>query len=189
MSMELRSLGSTGLVLSHGLAWEWLRWEGPATSIWAMLEDLEGEASEAAMEHCALQVLDTAWKSGIRYFDVARSYGRGEEFLAIWLRSRSLCPIESSRSVLKWGYTYTADWKIQAPTHEIKNHSLAALQRQWGESVSRLNGYLDLYQIHSATMESGALDDHTVLDELAHLKSEGIPTSVSRQADRTKRQL
>src|ERR1700726_4164981 len=125
--------------------------------------------------HC---VLDAAWNAGIRYFDVARSYGRGENFLASWIRSRSI-----SRSTVtvgsKWGYTYTADWKIQAPAHEIKNHTLSTLRKQWRESVSWLNGYIDLYQIHSVTMESGVLDDQSVLDELARLKSKGTHIGLS----------
>ena len=175
--MEMRSLGSTGLSVSHlGLGMAALGRPGYINLQHA--EDLGEEWSEAAMEQRAHRVLDTAWNSGIRYFDVARSYGRGEEFLGSWLRSRSL-----SRSTVtvgsKWGYTYTADWKIQAPAHEIKNHTLAALQRQWGESISWLNGYLDLYQIHSATMESGVLNDHSVLDELARLKSEGTHIGLS----------
>jgi aryl-alcohol dehydrogenase-like predicted oxidoreductase len=177
VSMELRSLGSTGLSVSRlGLGMAALGRPGYINLRHA--EDLGEESGETAMEHRAHRILDTAWNSGIRYFDVARSYGRGEEFLAGWLRSRSL-----SRSTVtvgsKWGYTYTADWKIQAPAHEIKNHTLSALQRQWGESVSRLNGYIDLYQIHSATIESGVLDDYSVLDELSRLKSEGTHIGLS----------
>ena len=59
----------------------------------------------------------------------------------------------------KWGYTYTADWKIDAEAHEVKEHSLAVLQRQRRESQSNLGLYLDLYQIHSATIESGVLEN------------------------------
>ena len=162
----------------RGSVWEWLHWEGPAISISHHGQDLGGHSSEAAMEHRAHRVLDAAWNNGIRYFDVARSYGRGEKFLGSWLRSRSIS--QSAVTVgSKWGYTYTADWKIQAPSHEIKNHTLSTLQKQWRESISWLNGYLDLYQIHSATMESGVLDDQSVLDELAHLKSEGTHIGLS----------
>jgi aryl-alcohol dehydrogenase-like predicted oxidoreductase len=177
MSMELRALGSTGLAVSRlGLGMAALGRPGYINLQHA--EDLGKESSEIAMEHRAHRVLDTAWNSGIRYFDVARSYGRGEEFLGNWLRSRSL-----ARSIVtvgsKWGYTYTAEWKTQAPAHEIKDHTLSALQRQWPESISWLNGYIDLYQIHSATMESGVLDDRSVLDELARLKSEGTHIGLS----------
>jgi aryl-alcohol dehydrogenase-like predicted oxidoreductase len=140
--MELRSLGRTGLAVSRlGLGMAALGRPGYINLQHA--EDLGEESSRVAMERRAHRVLDTAWNSGIRYFDVARSYGRGEEFLGNWLGSRSL-----ARSTVtvgsKWGYTYTADWKTQAPVHEIKSHSLSALQRQWGESISWLDGYIDL---------------------------------------------
>ena len=62
----------------------------------------------AAMESHAHTVLDAAWKAGIRYFDVARSYGKAEKFLSSWLAKRNV-----GEAVLtigsKWGYTYTAD--------------------------------------------------------------------------------
>jgi aryl-alcohol dehydrogenase-like predicted oxidoreductase len=175
--MESRSLGSTGLVVSRlGLGMAALGRPGYINLHHG--QDLGHESGEAAMEHRAHDVLDTAWKTGVRYFDVARSYGRGEEFLGSWIRSRSI-----SRSAVtvgsKWGYTYTADWKIQAQSHEIKSHSLSTLQKQWRESLWRLDDHVDLYQIHSVTMESGVLDDRSVLDELARLKSKGTHIGLS----------
>jgi aryl-alcohol dehydrogenase-like predicted oxidoreductase len=177
MSMESRPLGSTGLAVTRlGLGLAALGRPGYINLHHG--QDLGGESGEAAMEHRAHSVLDAAWNSGIRYFDVARSYGRGEKFLGSWMKSRSIW--QSTVTVgSKWGYTYTADWKIQAPAHEIKNHTLSTLQKQWRESVSWLNGYLDLYQIHSVTLESGVLDDRRVLDELAHLKSGGTHIGLS----------
>ena len=133
----------------------------------------------AAMEARAHAVLDAAYESGVRYFDAARSYGRAEEFLGSWLRKRGF----SADSIVvgsKWGYTYTADWMIDAEAHEVKEHSLPLfLQRQWLESQSKLGTYLDLYQIHSATLESGVLENKHVLTELARLKSEGIAIGLS----------
>jgi aryl-alcohol dehydrogenase-like predicted oxidoreductase len=175
--MESRLLGGTGLAVSRlGLGMAALGRPGYINLNHA--RDLGPNSSEAALEGRAHCVLDTAWNNGIRYFDVARSYGRGEKFLGSWLQSRQL-----SRSTVsvgsKWGYTYTADWKIQAQSHEIKNHTLSTLQKQWSESVAWLNGYLRLYQIHSATLESGVLDDRNVLDELARLKSEGTHIGLS----------
>jgi len=136
-------------------------------------EDLKGEYDEAAMERRADTLLNSAWNAGIRYFDAARSYGLGEKFLGNWLNSAAIFP-KSVTVGSKWGYTYTAGWKVHAESHEIKNHSLEVLQKQWRESSALLNGYLDLYQIHSATTESGALDRPDVLKELARMKSEGI---------------
>lgn len=175
--MESRLLGSTGLIVSRlGLGMAALGRPGYINLHHA--QDLDYESSEAALESRAHGVLDAAWTAGIRYFDVARSYGRGEKFLGSWIKSRSL-----SRSALtvgsKWGYTYTADWQIQAPAHEIKNHTLPTLQKQWRESVSSLNGDPDLYQVHSATVDSGVLDDHSVLKELAALKSKGTHIGLS----------
>jgi aryl-alcohol dehydrogenase-like predicted oxidoreductase len=130
------------------------------------------------MERRAHVVLDSAWTAGIRYFDVARSYGLAEKFLGGWLTSRSVAP-PSVTVGSKWGYTYTAGWKVQAKSHEIKEHSLPVLRRQWGESVGLLNGYLDLYQIHSATIESGVLDRVDVLKELARMRTDGMHIGVS----------
>jgi aryl-alcohol dehydrogenase-like predicted oxidoreductase len=104
---------------------------------------------------------------------VARSYGLGEKFLGTWLKSRAVSP-DSITVGSKWGYTYTADWRIETKAHEVKEHSLATLERQWPESLALLDGYLRIYQIHSATAESGVLENQLVLQELAKLKSEGI---------------
>ena len=53
------------------------------------------------------------------------------------------------------------------------------LKKQWSESVSLLNGYIDLYQIHSATKESGILENNDVLEELARLRRQGIRIGLS----------
>ena len=155
-------------------------------------EDLPANHDVSAMEAQAHQVLDDALALGIRYFDAARSYGRAEEFLASWLRRRDIPP-GAVTVASKWGYTYTANWRVNAEVHEVKDHSLPALQRQIGESAARLGEYLDLYQIHSATLESGVLDDTAVLDELAHVRSSGILIGLSvsgpQQADTIRRAL
>jgi aryl-alcohol dehydrogenase-like predicted oxidoreductase len=74
----------------------------------------------------------------------------------------------------KWGYTYTADWRVDADEHEVKDLSLATLRRQLGESRGLLGPHLRLYQIHSATEESGVLRDRALLDELAALRDTGL---------------
>jgi aryl-alcohol dehydrogenase-like predicted oxidoreductase len=56
----------------------------------------------------------------------------------------------------------------------VKDHSLATLRRQLAETRARLGAHLSLYQIHSATLESGVLDDDTVIDELARLRATGL---------------
>src|SRR5690606_25709587 len=53
--------------------------------------------------------------------------------------------------------------------------------------------YLDLYQIHSATLESGVLGDAAVLDDLARLRRSGLCIGLSvsgpRQGDIIRRAL
>ena len=177
--MEMRALGETGLTVSRiGLGMASLGRPGYINLNHA--EDLAGEYGEAAMEQRACLVLDAAWNAGIRYFDVARSYGLAEKFLSSWLNSRSVSP-EMVTVSSKWGYTYTAGWRVHADSHEIKEHSLSTLQRQWGESRALLNGYLDLYQIHSATMESGVLENCEVLKKLARLRSDGTHRHLSQR--------
>lgn len=141
-------------------------------------EDLNETYEVEAMAAHAHRVLDAAWAAGVRYFDAARSYGRAEAFLGEWLQSRQISPDEVVVGS-KWGYTYTADWQIEAEKHEVKEHSLAVLQRQIGESRELLGDYLDLYQIHSATLDSGVLENEAVLGELARLKAGGLKIGLS----------
>jgi len=140
--------------------------------------DLHLNYDPAAMETHAHEVLDAAWAAGIRYFDVARSYGKGEAFLASWLRRRKIDP-NAVTVGSKWGYTYTAGWRVDAEKHEIKDHTLPVLLRQLAETRSILSDYLNIYHIHSATIESGVLDDSAVLDELARLKDTGVAVGLS----------
>jgi aryl-alcohol dehydrogenase-like predicted oxidoreductase len=140
--------------------------------------DLAGDYDPAAMERRAIAVLDAAWAGGVRYFDTARSYGRGEEFLGRWLHLRAIDP-QAVAVGSKWGYVYTAGWQVQAAAHEIKEHSLALLRQQWAESQANLGGYLGLYQIHSATAESGVLANREVLAELGRLRDGGLAIGLS----------
>jgi aryl-alcohol dehydrogenase-like predicted oxidoreductase len=140
--------------------------------------DLGPHKDAAALERNAHAVLDAAHEAGVRYFDAARSYGRAEEFLASWLERRGLAP-GAVTVASKWGYTYTADWRVDAEVHEVKDLSLATLRRQLTESRGLLGAHLRLYQIHSATEESGVLDDSAVLDELAHLRETGLAVGLT----------
>lgn len=141
-------------------------------------DDLSHEYDVAAMEAHAHTVLDAAWREGVRYFDAARSYGRAEAFLAGWLQSRRIPPGEVVVGS-KWGYTYTAGWQVRAEKHEVKEHTIPVLRRQTAESRALLGSYLNLYQIHSATLDSGVLDAAEVLDELARLRDDGLVIGLS----------
>jgi aryl-alcohol dehydrogenase-like predicted oxidoreductase len=151
-----------------------------------------GDTDVAGMERHAHGVLDAAYEGGVRYYDAARSYGRGEAFLASWLGRRGLSRTDVTVAS-KWGYTYTADWRVDVDEHEVKDLSVATLRRQLGETRALLGEHLALYQIHSATLASGVLDDAAVRGELARLRDEGVFVGFTatgpRQADTIERAL
>lgn len=189
--MEATTLGRTGLLVTRmGLGLAALGRPGYINLGHAA--DLGEELDVPTMEARAHAVLDAAWNAGVRYFDVARSYGRAETFLAQWLTTREIKPGAVTIGS-KWGYTYTAGWKAEAEQHEIKEHSLENLVRQLAESREILGAHLDLYQIHSATLESGVLENRAVLDELFHLRESGLKIGLSvsgpRQGEALKRAL
>jgi aryl-alcohol dehydrogenase-like predicted oxidoreductase len=132
-----------------------------------------GDTTVEAMERHAHAVLDAAYEGGVRYFDAARSYGRAEAFLASWLTRRGLARSDVTVGS-KWGYTYTADWRVDVDEHEVKDLTVSTLRRQLGETRALIGEHLALYQIHSATLESGVLDDPEVRGELARLRDEGV---------------
>jgi aryl-alcohol dehydrogenase-like predicted oxidoreductase len=140
--------------------------------------DLGEDRSVAALERRCHEVLDAAYESGVRHFDAARSYGRAEEFLASWLRARGVEPGAVTVSS-KWGYTYTAGWQVDADPPEVKDLSVATFLRQLAETQEWLGPWLSLYQIHSATVSSGVLDDAAVLEELARLRSTGVAVGLT----------
>lgn len=138
--------------------------------------DLDGRRDVAAMRRHAHEVLDVAHRHGVRHVDCARSYGRAEEFVAAWLDARGHDDVLVSS---KWGYTYTAGWRVDADEHEVKDHSLATLRRQRAETAALLGDRLGLYQVHSAALDTGVLDDHDVLAALSSLADEGVAVGLS----------
>lgn len=159
LGLGLAALGRPGYVnLGHG-------------------DDLGADKSEGALEARCRRVLDHAVACGIGYVDVARSYGLAEAFLARWLAERKPSPRPLVGS--KWGYAYTAGFRVEAEVHEAKEHSLARFEAQLRESRALLGEDLRLYQIHSATTESGVLANGPVLDALARLRDEGVVIGLS----------
>ncbi|MFH9979576.1 aldo/keto reductase [Streptomyces sp. NPDC017179] len=148
-------------------------------------KDLPADRTVDALRERTRELLDAAYAQGVRYVDAARSYGRAEEFLADWLRSRP----DADDVVVgsKWGYTYTADWTTDADRHEVKDHGLATYERQRAETAGLLGDRLDLYQIHSLTPDSPALTDKELHARLAEAAAGGLTigfsTSGPAQAD------
>jgi aryl-alcohol dehydrogenase-like predicted oxidoreductase len=135
-------------------------------------------------------VLEDAYNLGVRYFDTAPGYGLAEELVLEWLQTKKDNSIEVAT---KWGYTYTANFDANATIHEVKEHSLSKLKEQWNFS-KKLLPYLKVYQIHSATLETGVLENSDVLAHLAFLKREhklkiGLTTTGTNQLEVIKKAL
>ena len=138
--------------------------------------DLGGDRSVDALRRRAFALLDGAYAAGVRYLDAARSYGRAEEFLGAWLADRDPDDVVVGS---KWGYVYTAGWEIDADPPEVKHHDAATFRRQLEETREQLGDRLALYQIHSATPDSGVLEDGEVLAALTELRDAGVALGVS----------
>ena len=154
--------------------------------------DLRADYAPGRMRLRAHAALDAAWEAGVRYFDAARSYGKAEEFLGSWLDARGLGR-EDVTVGSKWGYEYTAGWTTDAAVHEVKDHSLALFEKQIAETRQRLGDRLAVYHIHSATLDSGALDRPEVLRAMAGLREQGVVPGLSlsgpRQAETLRRAM
>src|SRR4029453_4896846 len=77
-----------------------------------------GDTDVGAMERHAHAGLDAAYEGGGRYYEAARSCGGAGGFLASWVERRGFAPGDVTVGS-KWGYTYTADWRVDAEEHEV----------------------------------------------------------------------
>ncbi|MDI5981211.1 aldo/keto reductase [Amycolatopsis magusensis] len=149
---------------------------------------LPGNRDVASMRAATWEVLDAAYAAGVRWVDVARSYGRSEEFLSGWLAERGHTDLTVSS---KWGYAYVGGWRLDAEVHEEKEHSLARFEQQWAESTALLGSRISLYQVHSLTIDSPLFTDGALLDRLAALAATGVrvgfSTSGPAQAETVRR--
>ncbi len=148
------------------------------------------EFSLTTFQQKGIAVLDDAYNRGIRYFDTAPGYGMAEQLLLDWVITKNDPSIEVAT---KWGYTYVANFDPTAAQHEIKEHSLKKLNEQWTIS-KKLLPFLSTYQIHSATFETGVLDNENILNRLAELKNKygllmGISTTGANQVAVIKKAL
>jgi aryl-alcohol dehydrogenase-like predicted oxidoreductase len=189
--LGVHALGSTGLSVSRiGLGLAALG--RPAYINLGRDQDYGRARSASIMERRCHDMLDRAYAAGVRYVDAARSYGLAEAFLGSWLSKRRP-PRKALTIGSKWGYSYVGSWQLDAPVHEVKDLSVETLRRQILESWTELGDRLNLYQIHSATIESGVLDDERVLDELGRLRAEGLAIGLTvtgpKQGDAIRRAL
>lgn len=150
------------------------------------------------MQKQADLVLDClfAKSTGRPWIDCARSYGLSEQFVGEYLRRNNIKPVDVYCSS-KWGYTYVADWNVKlekgAP-HEVKDHSVANFLKQIEETNELMGEYLDLYQIHSATFESGVLDNVDIHKALHQCKKDrgwaiGLSVSSPKQGEILRRAM
>jgi aryl-alcohol dehydrogenase-like predicted oxidoreductase len=153
--------------------------------------DLGGDRGVDALRARAHRVLDAAYAAGWRYLDAARSYGRAEEFLATWLAAHP--EVDDVEIGSKWGYRYVGGWRTDVDVHEVKDHSLGAFTDQWAETSALLGGRLGIYHVHSATLDTGVLDDAALHRALAGLRERGVRVGVStsgpRQVEAVRRAL
>jgi aryl-alcohol dehydrogenase-like predicted oxidoreductase len=191
LSIDPGKLGRTGLSVSRigfGLA----AVGRPAYITLGRAADLGSDRGVEAMRVRSHALLDAAYASGVRYVDAARSYGRAEEFLSSWLSARGLVPGAVTVGS-KWGYSYTGEWRLDTKIQEVKDLSVDHLRRQFAESRGFLGDYLRLYQIHSATLESGVLEDDAVLAELHQIQEMGVAVGLTvtgpRQSETIERAL
>ena len=182
MTVPTTTLGSRGPLVSRiGLGLAALG--RPAYITAGRGDDLPNRSVDGLRDQSFL-VLDSAYAAGVRYVDAARSYGRAEEFLGQWLAARGHPDVVVGS---KWGYRYVGDWQLDADQHEVKEHSLAMFTTQLAESRARLGDRIALYQVHSATLDSGLFEDTELLAALAQLRADGVlvglTTSGPGQAD------
>jgi aryl-alcohol dehydrogenase-like predicted oxidoreductase len=137
---------------------------------------LPPERDVESMRSATFAVLDDAYAAGIRHVDVARSYGRSEEFLAGWLAERGHADVEVSS---KWGYAYVGEWRLDADVHEVKEHSATRFAAQWAETLTLLGNRVGLYQVHSLTVDSPLFTDEPLIEALAELSANGVAVGFS----------
>ena len=153
-------------------------------------QELGDHRSVEELRAVSWAVLDAAYAAGLRWVDAARSYGKAEEFLASWLADRCHPDVVVSS---KWGYAYVGDWRLDAPVHEVKEHSLARFTAQLAQSRALLGQRLGLYQVHSLTADSPLFGDQALQEALVRLATRGVrvgfSTSGPAQADTVRRAL
>jgi aryl-alcohol dehydrogenase-like predicted oxidoreductase len=102
---------------------------------------------EVPSECEAIELLEFAFETGIRYFDSAPSYGVAEERLGKFLRSLDRRQRDQLRIATKFGEHWDA-----ARDEPFVDQSFEALRRSIDTSVQQL-GRIDILQLHKTTPE------------------------------------
>jgi aryl-alcohol dehydrogenase-like predicted oxidoreductase len=95
----------------------------------------------------AVDLLEFAWLTGIRYFDSAPSYGVAEERLGIFLRSLDRAQRNELSIATKFGEHWDTD-----RNEPFVDHSYDALRRSLDRSL-RLLERIEILQLHKTTPE------------------------------------
>ena len=111
-------------------------------------------------------LISTAVRLGIRYFDTAPAYGLSEERFGNFLKSLSQDQLEKMVVATKCG----EHWDAATSTTHV-DHSYEALCASIDQSLTRLPK-IDILQIHKATLQ--VLADDGVRRALKYAKSKGI---------------
>ena len=122
--------------------------------------DLGGRLGVETMRAGAHAVLDAAYDAGVRYFDAARSYGRvRRSSWARWLRERPASSLPEVERRLEVGlYLHGRTGSVDAEVPRGQGPRSRHCASQYAETRHDLGADLGLYQIHSATLESGVLE-------------------------------
>jgi aryl-alcohol dehydrogenase-like predicted oxidoreductase len=144
--------------------------------------ELPADRSVQSYRTHTANMLDAALAAGVDWVDTARSYGRAEEFVGDWWRARSAAdpsfPERAPTISSKWGYRYVGDWNMRAAVHEVKDHSLAHFRAQLSLTRGCLPR-LNLYQVHSLTLDSPLFEDVPLLRALGELRDSGVAIGFS----------
>ncbi len=100
---------------------------------------------ESPLESEAIELLEFAFETGIRYFDSAPSYGVAEERLGKFLRSLDRRQRDQLRIATKFGEHWDP-----AQAQPFVDHSFDALCRSLDVSLHHL-GHIDILQLHKTT--------------------------------------
>ncbi|MGX1752925.1 aldo/keto reductase [Sphingobacterium sp. NPDC055346] len=142
------------------------------------------DTSLSEFRSSGIKILEDAYNKGVRFFDASPGYGLIESLLVEWLQQKSDPEITIAT---KWGLSYLANFDKNAKVHEFKEHSFKKLNSQW-EFSKKLLPYLKIYQIHSATLETGVLNNQNILRRLHDIKKEynlviGLTTTGANQVE------